>query len=187
MINLASENANGGSFAAYTTAVTGSGTIPVGTYSATSGPDSTPGLTMSCTGTSGGVQANASVPCQGETALLLSCLLKASSASPNLQAILCTFVDGAGNTVSSYAAPAAAVPASTSAIQYQTVVAVPDGAVKAKVSFGNYSWASTGGYSIVLSSPVIGALLATRHRATRPITTRTGPKAGFRTCQLPKS
>ena len=157
MINLASE-LQGGKFSAYTVNATGSGTVPVGTYSATSGPDSTPGLTMSCTGTSGGVQAQATVNVAGETALLLACTLAASSTTPNLQAILCTFKDAAGNTVGSYAAPAAAVPASTSAITYQTVVAIPDGAVKAVVQFGNYSWTSVGAYTIVLSSPIIGAL-----------------------------
>jgi len=158
MINLASENSQGGGFAAYSVAATGAATSPTGTYSATSGPDSTPGLTLAASGTSGGVQANYTAHVEGEVALLLSCVIKASSTTPTLQPILCTFEDANGNTVTSYAAPAAAAAASTNAIQYQAVVAVPVGAVKAVVNFVNLAWSATGGYTAVLSSPIVGVL-----------------------------
>ena len=158
MENLASEYAVGGAFAAYAVKASGSATSPTGTYSSTSGPDNSPGLTLAASGTSGGVYAQATVPVAPETALLLSCVIKCSSVTPTLQAIQCTFEDAAGNTVSTYAAPAAAAAASTSAIQYQASVAVPDGAYKAVVQFASLAWTATGGYTAVLSSPMIGVL-----------------------------
>lgn len=153
MQNLAS-NASG-AFSAYTPTVTGSATTPVGTVSATSGPNSQPGMTLSSTGTSGGIEANTTVPVAASTMLGLSAVIKASSVSPNLSPFVVVFKDAAGNTVLTVTPVADAVPASTSAIGYNATVGVPDSAVSAVVSFANLHWASTGGYSCVLSSPVV--------------------------------
>jgi hypothetical protein len=145
-------------FSAWTATATGSATSPVATYSATSGPDSTPGVTLSATGTSGGVEAvSSSFSVTGESVLALSVVLKASSTTPDLTPWSVTFKDSSGNTVLTVAA-ANAAPASTSAVQYNTTVAVPNGAVSAQVTYGYLNWSATGGYSVVMSTPVVAAL-----------------------------
>jgi hypothetical protein len=153
MENLTSQNASGGSFAGLTAKVTGSGTVPVSTYSATSGPNSTPGATLSCTGTSGGVKLSQTVNVGPETAFIVHVTYKASSTSPNLTPITVTFQDGSGNTVETYVPSADAAPADTSAHTVTGSGMVPVGAVKAVVEYGWLHWTSTGAYTVVVSSP----------------------------------
>jgi hypothetical protein len=65
----------------------------VGTLSATTGPNSSPGFTLSSTGTSGGVQAIATMGVQAEGMFYLSANMKASSATPTLVPFAVTFAD----------------------------------------------------------------------------------------------
>jgi Integrase core domain len=78
----------------------------------------------------------------------------ASSATPTLVPIQVKFTDASGNTIVTVA-PYASAAAPTSATQYNAVVAVPDGAVKATVTLAALAWASTGGYSVIMQSPTI--------------------------------
>jgi hypothetical protein len=144
-------------FSAWTPTVTGSATVPLGTYSATSGPDSTPGLTLSATGTSGGIEAVATVNVAPEQVIVVGVVLDASSASANVTPIQVTFKDALGNsivTVTPYA-DAAGVASVTA---YNAVITVPDDAATAKVILGYTHWSSTGGYSNVLSSPNVSVI-----------------------------
>lgn len=142
---------------AWVPTVTGSATVPVGTYSATSGADSQPGVTLSATGTSGGIEAVATVNVAAENVLAVSCILTASSATPSCTPIQVTFKDAAGSTIVT-ATPYADAAAVASATYYSACLPVPDGAVTAKVIFGYLHWASTGGYSTILQSPQVVAL-----------------------------
>lgn len=156
MENLLPNAGTGAKFASWTPTVTGAATAPVGTYSATSGPDSTPGVTLSSTGASGGVEAvGKTVNVAAETMLGLSVVLAASSVTPTLIPIQVTFKDAAGNTIVTVTPYASAVPASTSAIQYNASVGVPVGAATAVVIFGALAWGSVGGYTVVMSSPIV--------------------------------
>ena len=149
-------NATPGKFASWTVAATGSATSPVGTYSATSGPESTPGLTLSATGTSGGVEATytvASVP--GDAAVMhVSVNLKASSATPDCTPIQVVFLNSAGQTIVT-ATPFANAAAVTSNTQYDASIAVPYGAASAEVIVGYLNWSSTGGYTTVMAAPAV--------------------------------
>jgi hypothetical protein len=145
-------------FSAWTVAKTGSATAPVGTYSATSGPDSTPGLTISSTGTSGGVELTyqLSLANADSGVLVVSAVIKGSSASANATPITVTFQDGVTptpNTVVAYVPYADATYADTNAHLYVAVAPVPLGAVQAQIVIGYTHWAATGGYSAVVSSP----------------------------------
>ncbi len=156
MENLLYNTGPGAKFAFWTPTVTGAAATPLGTFSATSGPDSTPGVTLSATGTSGGIEAvGKAVNVAAETMLGLSVVLAASSVTPTLIPIQATFKDAAGNTVVTVTPYASAVPASTSAIQYNATVGVPVGAATANVIFGALAWASVGGYSVIMSSPIV--------------------------------
>ena len=147
--------AGNGKFTGWTPTVTGSATVPVGTVSATSGPDSTPGDTLGATGTSGGIELVANVNCAAESALYVSCICKASSATPTLIPIQVTFQDAAGNTVVT-ATPYASAAAPTSFTYYSACLPVPVGAVKAQVILGALAWSSTGGYTNIVASPIVG-------------------------------
>jgi hypothetical protein len=147
----------GTKFSAWTPTLFNSGTVLVSTYSATSGPDSTPGLTLSCTGTTGGVELvspKLSLPQEGM--LGLSVVVKASSASPVIVPFSVAFTDLNGNAVVTYVpiASAAAVAAYT---QYCAVVGVPLGAAYGVFTYCALSWSSTGGYTEVVSSPSVVA------------------------------
>jgi hypothetical protein len=146
----------GAKFSAWTPTVA-TGTVLVHTYSATSGPDSTPGLLLSCTGTSATlslVSPSFNVPADSGF-LVLSVICKCSNtANSTLIPWSVTFTDTAANTVVTTAAASAAA-GSTSAIQYNTVVGVPVGSSTAVVTFGAYNWTSTGGYTVTYSSPQV--------------------------------
>jgi hypothetical protein len=129
-------------------------TAPVGTWSATSGADSQPGLTLSGTGTSGTIEAVASIGVSQETALLVSCICTASSATPTLVPIQVTWKDASGNTIVTVT-PYASAAAPTSATQYNAVVAVPDGAKTATVTLAALSFTATGGYSVIMQTPIV--------------------------------
>jgi hypothetical protein len=157
MINLFPNEGAGAKFASWTPTLTGTSTVPVGSYSATSGPDSNPGLTLSVTYSSGtgGVEAvSPKFAVAPEDQLFLSVVLKASSTTPTLTPWSVAFTDSLGNSVLTVAAASAAA-ASTSAIQYNGTVGVPVGSAYAVVTFGALSWTSTG-YTVVMSSPLVG-------------------------------
>jgi hypothetical protein len=157
MENLFPNEAGGAKFAYWTTTVTGSGSAPVGTYSATSGPDSMPGLSMACTGTSGGVKAvSATLDVGAESMIGLSVILAASNTANSLLVpISISYKDASGNAIITVTPIASAAAASTSAIMYNACIGCPVNATTAVVTFGAYSWTSTGGYSLIMSSPVV--------------------------------
>jgi hypothetical protein len=154
MQNLVPNAGATASLTGWPAAVTGSATTPVAAYSATSGPDNTPGLTLTASGTSGGVQAGATVNVSAETMLGLSVAYKCSSTAPTVVPVQVTFYDASGNSIVSYT-PVASAAGSTSWQQANATVGVPDGAVTAKVVLAALSWAATGGYSVVLSTPIV--------------------------------
>jgi hypothetical protein len=146
----------GAKFANWTPTVV-TGTALVHTYSATSGPDSTPGLSLSCTGTSATVKlvsGTLDVPADSGF-LVLGVIVAASSTSPTLVPFSVAFSDAAGNAVVTATPIASAAPGSTSAIAYNAVVACPVGAATAIVTMAALTWSSTGGYSEVISSPQV--------------------------------
>lgn len=147
----------GTKFSAWTPTLFNTGTVLVATYSATSGPDSTPGITLSCTGTTGGVEmVSKSLNVPQEGMLGLSVVVKASSASPTIVPFSVAFSDVNGNAVVTYVpvASAAAVAAFT---EYSAVVGVPLGAATAVFTYCALQWSSTGGYTEVVSSPLVVA------------------------------
>jgi hypothetical protein len=152
--NLLQVGSASASYSGWVPTVTGSGTVPVGTYSATSGPDSQPGVTLSCTGTSGGIQGLATVLVAPQTMIGVSVTCKASSASPTLVPITVVFLDAAGNTIATDT-PVASAAAPTSFTKYNAVLGVPDGAVKASVSLAWLAWTTTGAYTVIMSSPMV--------------------------------
>jgi hypothetical protein len=156
MLNLFSNYGSGSKFSAWTPKAA-TLTAPLATYSATSGPDSTPGITISATGTSGSVYVQTpSFSVAPEDQLFLSVVLKASSETPTVAPFTVVFEDSLGNSVLTVIPIAAATAASTSAIQYNATVGVPVGAATAVVEMGTLAYSSTGGYTLVLSSPLIG-------------------------------
>jgi hypothetical protein len=148
----------GAKFASWTNTLTGSGTVPVSTYSATSGPDSTPGVTYSCTGASGGVSAVSpkfNVPADSGFLVVAVTLKASNTANSLLVPVSVAFSDASGNAVQTWTPLASAAAASTSAILYSYCVACPVGSATAVVTLGAYSWTSTGGYTLVMSSPAV--------------------------------
>ena len=155
MQNLVPNDGPGANLALWTAeAVTA--TSPQLAYSATSGADSKPGGTLSATGASGSVYAQTVLDVSQENALLLSVIAKASSATPTLVPFNVLFKDSNGNTIVT-STPIASAAAPTSAVHFNAVIAVPDGAVQAVVEYCTLSWSSTGGFSVIMQSPVVGA------------------------------
>src|SRR5258707_1350989 len=100
MLNLVPNSGYGAKFSSWTSTVFNTGTALVSTYSATSGPDSTPGVTLSCTGTTGGVEiVSASIAVAPETMLGLGVVVKASSASPTIVPFSVAYKDALGSAV----------------------------------------------------------------------------------------
>jgi hypothetical protein len=156
--NLVPNDGPGAKLASWTPTVTGSATTPVGTYSATSGADSLPALTLSASGTSGGIEALSPVlGVEGETVLALGFVAVASSATPTMIPFSVTYKDGSGNTIATHV-PIASAAAVASKTAYTALSFVPDGAVTAQVAMCNLSWSSTGGYTTTFQSPVVAAL-----------------------------
>ena len=140
------------------TATVATGTALVNTYSATTGPDNTPGNALSCTGTSATLSLVSNklyVPAD-EGFLVVSVIAKASNtANSTIVPISVAFSDAAGGALLTYVPIASAAAASTSAILYNAVVGVPVGAVTAIVTLAAYNWVSTGGYTLTVSSPEV--------------------------------
>ncbi len=158
MQNIVPNTVGGNSkLAAWTPVVVSPSSAPVGTESDTSGANSTPGETLSSTGTSGGIQAQATVSVPSEGALFLSCYVKASSTAPTLTPFSVVFKDAAGNAIGQPSVPVAGAVAADASNHYQfnATVGVPVGARTAVVTMAKLTWASTGGYSCVLSHPLI--------------------------------
>ena len=84
----------------------------------------------------------------------LGVVIKASSASPTIVPFSVAYSDGAGNAVITHIpiASAAAVAAYT---EYVAQTMVPVGAATAIFTFAALQWSSTGGYTEIVSSPVI--------------------------------
>jgi hypothetical protein len=154
MQNLTPNDGQGKQFALWTPTVIDAATAPVGTFGATSGPDNMPGLTLSSTGTAGGVQAVATIGVEGEGMLFLAALLKGSSATPTLVPFAVSFTDAAGNAIVT-ATPIASAVAPTAFTAFTSAVAIPGMARTASVSFAALSWSATGGYSVVMASPQV--------------------------------
>lgn len=151
MQNLTPNVGYGAKFA-YWTAGAVTLTAPAGTYSATGGPNSTPSMAVTATGTSGSQFLTASlatVP-QDEGYLVLSGMFKSSSTAPTLTPFIITFKDGAAtpNTVVTVTPIAAVSSPASSYVQYNTVVAVPFGAYSATVQVATLNVSSTGGYTV---------------------------------------
>jgi len=147
----------GSKFSAWTSTVI-TGTALVSTYSATSGPDATPGVALSCTGTAATLSiVSRSINVPTEAMLGLSVIAKASSTSPTIVPFSVAYLDIAGNAIVTHVPIASAVPTSTSAIQYSAVSGVPLGAVTAVFTFAALTWAATGGYTLTVSSPQVVA------------------------------
>ena len=147
-------------FSAWTVAKTGSATAPTATYSATTGPNSTPGLTLGSSGTSGGVELTYQLSLSNTDSgvLVVSAIIKGSSASANSTPIQVVFQDGVTptpNTVVSYVPYADGTYADTAAHLYVAVAPIPVGAVQAEIILGYTHWSSTGGYTAVVSSPAV--------------------------------
>jgi hypothetical protein len=156
--NLVPNDGPGLKLASWAPTITGSATVPVGTYSATSGADSQPALTLSATGTSGGIEALSPVlSVEGETVLALGFVAVASSATPTIVPFSVTYKDGAGNVIAVHV-PIASAAAVASKTEYSALSFVPDGAVTAQVAMCNLAWSSTGGYTTTFQSPVVAAL-----------------------------
>jgi hypothetical protein len=156
--NLIPNDGAGAKLASWTPTVTGSATVPVGTYSATSGDDSLPALTISATGTSGGVGVVGPVlEVEPETVIALAFIAVASSATPTMIPFTVTYKDGSGNTIATHV-PIASACAVASKTEYTAITVVPDGAVSATVAMCNLGWSSTGGYTTTFQSPVVAAL-----------------------------
>ena len=159
MQNLTPNVGYGAKFANWTpTVVTGSALVH--TYSATSGPDSTPGWTLSCTGTSATLNlvSNTLYVAPDEQFLVLSVTLKVSNtANSTVQPFSVAFSDVAGSAVGAAVVPIAAVAAlnTTTHIQYTGLVTVPVGAVTAVATLVGYNWTSTGGYNVIVSNPQV--------------------------------
>jgi hypothetical protein len=146
--------AGGTNFAAWTPTVLGAATAPLGTYGATSGPDSFGGLTLSSTGTAGGIEVVASLGVEQENLLGLSLIAKASSATPTFVPFAVSFTDAAGNAILTVT-PIASAAAPVAFTAYSAVVGVPHGAVKASFAYAALSWASVGGYTVILATPLV--------------------------------
>jgi hypothetical protein len=91
---------------------------------------------------------------QGETFLALSAVLKASSATPTIVPFQVAFVDANGNVMVT-ATPIASAAAPTSFTSYNALVGVPDGAVKATLTFSALTWGATGGFTVIVASPTV--------------------------------
>jgi len=154
MQNLIS-TAGGTNFSAWTPTILGAATAPVGTYGATAGPDSFGGFTLSSTGTAGGVEVvSAVLGVEQENLLGLSLIAKASSATPTFVPFAVSFTDASGNAILTVT-PIASAAAPTAFTAYSAVVGVPHGAVKATFAYAALSWASVGGYSVIMATPLV--------------------------------
>jgi hypothetical protein len=153
MQNLIS-TAGGTSFALWTPTVLGAATAPVGTFGATAGPDSFGALTLSSTGTAGGIEVVSSLGVEQENLLGLSLTAKASSATPTFVPFAVSFTDASGNAILTVT-PIASAAAPTAFTAYSAVVGVPHGAVKATFAYAALSWASVGGYTVILATPLV--------------------------------
>jgi hypothetical protein len=154
MQTLIGTNVPAVNFGAWTPTVTGSATVPVGTYSATSGPDSLQGITLAATGTSGGIELAASFSVSPEVMFGFSVTCKGSSATPTLIPIQALWKDAAGNTIVTDT-PFASGAAPTSFTKYNAILMSPVGAVSVQVLMGALAWSSTGGYTNVVASPTV--------------------------------
>lgn len=155
--NLIPNDGPGLKFASWTPTAIGAATSPLSTYGATSGADSMPGTVLSATGASGGVSLVSTVGIEGETCLALGVVCVASSATPTIVPFAVKYTDANGNTIVTHT-PIASASAVAAATEYTAVSVVPDGAVHAVVTLAALSWASVGGYTVAVSSPVVAAL-----------------------------
>jgi hypothetical protein len=149
---------SGTKFASWTAGAT-TLTAPTGTYSATGGPNSTPSLAITATGTSGTqyMQATLATVPADEGFLVLAGIFKSSSTAPTLTPFIVTFKDNASTpNIVVVATPIAAVSSpSASYVPYSAVVGVPFGAYSATVQFGVLTVGSVGGYTVTCAAPEV--------------------------------